>query len=75
MCPSIGDPLGVMIRVSRGAGKEYINSPYTCFLNLTINSYRKSVTPDSPATPHCLTHILSIARRCSLPERSEGEGG
>ena len=29
--------------------------------------------PDSPATPHCLTHILSIARRWT--ERSEGEGG
>ena len=42
---------------------------YTCHI------YSNTPTPACSATPHYLTNILSITRRCSLSERSEGEGG
>ena len=77
VCPSIGDPVGVMSSVKGGTIMiiKCVTIKHQFTEKGTCHGYDKTITPDNSATPHCLTRILSIARRCSLPERSEGEGG
>ena len=64
VCPSKGGPLVVMTSVSGGAVLTItvciIVYTYVSAL-LTSHTYSNTITCDSVPTPHCLTHVLSIA--------------